>query len=67
MRNAISKKVFEKEISMCKKLNKENKGKCNWGKCERCGVIPLLYKLGKGEVLENAKKLKAAKKSIFEA
>lgn len=25
MRNAISKKVFEKEISMCKKLNKENK------------------------------------------
>ena len=66
MKNVVSKEVFEKEISMCKKLNKENRGKCNWGECEKCGVIPLLYKLGKGEFLENSENVKIVKKSVFE-
>ena len=39
----ISKETFEKEINMCKKLAHENGKKCNWGECDKCGVIPLLY------------------------
>lgn len=50
----IEKAVFDKEISMCRDLNSKNGGKCNWGECEKCGVIPLLYKLGVGEIHENA-------------
>lgn len=57
---------FERETLMCKKLNLENGGKCNWGKCEDCGVIPLLYKLYKGELLEDADKIKEVKTAIFE-
>ena len=37
---------------MCRKLYKKSKG-CKWGKCADCGVVPLLYKLYKGEVIEN--------------
>ncbi len=44
--------VFKQEIAMCQKLNKKNKGHCDWGECAKCGVIPLLYKLGKGELYE---------------
>jgi len=44
--------IFDKEITMCRELSKKNNGKCNWGECKKCGVIPLLYKLGKGEIFE---------------
>lgn len=40
---------------MCRRLNKKHGGKCAWGECDKCGVIPLLYKLGKGEVYEKEK------------
>lgn len=56
---------FERETSMCRKLNLQNGGKCNWGKCENCGVIPMLYKLYKGELLEDVVKIKEAKAAIF--
>jgi hypothetical protein len=63
MGNNMEKETFEKEIAMCRELSKKNGGKCNWGECEKCGVIPLLYKLSKGEFYESqdgAEKIKKA-------
>ncbi len=63
MENKIMKKeTFEKEIAMCKKLSKENGGKCAWGECKKCGVVPLLYKLGKGKFYEAKDDIKRIKK-----
>jgi len=62
--NIIDKEVFERELSMCKNLSKENGGKCGWGVCQTCGVIPLLHKLHKGELLEDSEEIKKAKKGI---
>lgn len=64
-KNAISEHVFKRELEMCKKLSRENGGKCNWGKCEDCGVIPLLYKLGKGILLEDPKEIENTKNQVF--
>jgi len=63
-KNIINKEVFEREIALCEKLSKENNGKCGWGKCKDCGVIPLLYKLHKGQLLENPSQIKKAKKKL---
>lgn len=63
----ISDKVFKCEISMCRKLNREKGGKCYWGECRSCGVIPLLYKLCKGELLEEPERIETVKKEIFDA
>lgn len=52
-KNIIGGEVFEREIGLCQKLSKDNGGKCGWGKCADCGVVPLLYKLNKGQLLEN--------------
>lgn len=57
--------IFERELEMCRKLSKENDGKCNWGKCENCGVIPLLYKLHKKILLENEDEIRKIKKEIM--
>lgn len=62
----MEKEIFEKEIAMCRKLSKENSGKCNWGECEKCGVIPLLYKLGKGELYESKDDVEKIKKAILQ-
>lgn len=56
----ITKKIFDKEIAMCRKLYKKSKG-CQWGKCKDCGVVPLLYKLHSGLVVENKKDIKKLK------
>ena len=60
-----SKIIFEREIAQCKKLSKENGGKCAWGKCKDCGVVPLLYKLYKGVLIENSEKIEETKRKIF--
>jgi len=60
----ITKKIFDAEIAMCRKLYKKSKG-CQWGKCQDCGVVPLLYKLHSGIVIENKTDLKKLKKSIL--
>lgn len=60
----ISEEVFEKEIGMCQELFKKQKG-CAWGKCQDCAVIPLLYKLGKGEIIEDKEEVKKLKDRIF--
>jgi len=42
VKKVINKEVFEREISLCRKLAKENGGRCGWGVCKDCGVIPFL-------------------------
>ncbi|XOB46322.1 MAG: hypothetical protein ACKKMV_02635 [Candidatus Nealsonbacteria bacterium] len=64
-KNIISKEVFDKEIALCKKLSKKNNGKCAWGKCKNCGVIPLLYKLHKGQLLEDSVEMAKIKGKLF--
>lgn len=61
--NKMEKDIFEKELALCRKLSKKNNGKCNWGECERCGVIPLLYKLYKGRLLESRDEIKEVRDS----
>ena len=64
-KNIINKSVFDREIEMCKKLSKENKGKCKWGKCKDCGVLFLLHKLYKDELIENKNEIKKIRKIIL--
>jgi hypothetical protein len=45
----MEKEVFEKEIAMCQK----------------CGVIPLLYKLGKGEFYETKEGVEKLKELVL--
>ena len=63
-KNIIKKEVFDREVALCKQLAKENKGKCGWGICKDCGVIPFLYKLHKGKLLEKPSEIKRAKSKI---
>jgi len=63
-KNIIKKEVFDREIALCKQLSKKHKGKCGWGKCKDCGVIPLLYKLRKGQLLEKPAEIKKNKSKI---
>lgn len=62
--STLSKEVYDKEIGMCRKLMKEKSG-CNWGKCKECGVIPLLYKLHKGLLLEDTFDIQKVKDEIL--
>lgn len=64
VKNIIDKEVFEREIALCRKLSEENNGKCGWGKCLHCGVVPLLYKLHKGQLLENDEAEKVKKEIL---
>ena len=63
--NNMKKETFEKEIAMCRELSKKNGGKCNWGECEKCGVAPLLYKLGEGKVVEKEDEVERLKRDIL--
>ena len=64
--NVISEKIFNEEIALCRKLHSENGKKCGWGNCKDCGVIPLLYKLHKGQLLEDLDEIKRVKSDIWE-
>ncbi len=64
-KNSIRKEVFEREIALCRNLAKENGGKCCWGECKSCGVLPLLIKLHKGILLENPVEIVAEKDTIL--
>ena len=63
--NKISKEIFEIEINMCKKLFQDEGKKCNWGECDKCGVVPLLYKLFKGKLLETDSEIDELKSKIL--
>jgi len=64
-KKAISKDTFDKEIAMCRRLFNEKEGRCAWGKCKDCGVIPFLYKLHKGQLLEKPAEIKKVKDKIL--
>lgn len=61
----MNKKNFDQEIAMCRKLYKKSKG-YNWGKCADCGVVLLLHKLYKGEVIDNKKEVKKLKSKVLD-
>jgi hypothetical protein len=52
------------EAKMCRELS-QKQGGCNWGKCDSCGVIPLLHKLRTGEVVESAEDVRKLKGSVL--
>ncbi|MCX6806643.1 MAG: hypothetical protein NT135_00755 [Candidatus Berkelbacteria bacterium] len=62
MNKIIDNKTFLKEIKLCEKLSKKNNGRCAWGKCQDCGVIPLLYKFSKSVIIEDPEKIQEIKK-----
>lgn len=64
-KNIIRKEVFGREIKLCQMLSKEHRGKCGWGKCKDCGVVPLLIKLYKGQLLEKPSEIKKAKSKLI--
>ncbi len=64
-KRVIEKTIFDREIELCKKLSKENKEKCGWGKCKDCGVLFLLYKFYKGKLVEDKDEIKKIRKSIL--
>jgi len=61
----MERETFEKEIAMCRDLSKKNEGRCAWGECAKCGVIPLLYKIGKGEFHEESDDVAELKESVL--
>lgn len=61
----IKKDVFEREVALCKKLSRKNKGKCGWGKCKDCGVLFLLYKLCEGRLVEDKNEIRKMRKDIL--
>jgi hypothetical protein len=63
--NVIEKDVFEHELAICQSLSQEHGGKCSWGVCASCGVVPLLIKLHEGVVLEEPEEVAKAKKQVF--
>ncbi|MFA5130898.1 MAG: hypothetical protein WC467_00565 [Patescibacteria group bacterium] len=56
--------VYKKETKMCARMFKEKQG-CAWGKCATCGVVPLLYKLETGSVVDNEEDIKALKEEVL--
>jgi len=64
-KNIIKQEVFEREIALCQNLTKENNGKCGWGVCKDCGVLPLLFKLHKGVLIEDAEEVANLKREIL--
>lgn len=61
----IDEETFNREIALCRKLSKENNGGCCWGKCADCGVVPLLYKLHKGKIIDDLDEVQRIKNSII--
>ena len=62
----MNNETFEKELAMCQKLYQKNGGRCHWGECEKCGVVPLLYKLAKGEIYEKEEEIQELKKTVLQ-
>lgn len=64
-KNIVKKEVFDREIELCRMLSRKHKGKCAWGRCKDCGVIPFLYKLHKGQLLEDIREIVKIKGRIL--
>lgn len=63
----MNEEIFLKELLICRELYQRDNGKCNWGECAHCGVIPMLYKLHKGETYESEEKVKELRQTIFKS
>ena len=64
-KDEIDKEVFDREIALCKMLSGSNVNKCGWGICENCGVLPLLYKLHKGQLIEKPEDINKLRKELL--
>ncbi|HNX10994.1 MAG TPA: hypothetical protein PKI61_02535 [bacterium] len=62
----MNEETFLKETALCRDLSTKNGGHCNWGECDKCGVIPLLYKLGKGKIYEKEDEVKELRKTTLQ-
>lgn len=60
----MDQQTFEKEIAICQEHYAKKQG-CGWGRCESCGVLPLLRKLFKGDIIEGESEVKKLKDEIF--
>ncbi len=60
----VSKEVFDREVALCREMSAKDGG-CCWGRCETCGVIPLLYKLYKGKLVDDARELIKLRKKFL--
>lgn len=63
-KNIIKKDVFDREISLCEEMYNKDKS-CCWGKCKDCGVLLLLNKLHKGELIEDKKEIEKFKNDLL--
>jgi len=61
----MSKAIFDRETAICRDLHNENGGACNWGECDKCGVIPFMYKIFMDEQIEDAEGIKRIKEEVF--
>ncbi len=61
----INKNIFDREIGLCQKLSRKNKGECGWGKCKNCGVLFLLHKFYKRELIEGKEEIKKTRKDVL--
>ncbi len=61
----LSKEVFDREIAICSDDMHAKKGGCCWGRCDQCGVVPLLVKLYEGELVDDKDGLKKLKKRLI--
>lgn len=63
----MSNAIFDRETGICRELHRENGGSCNWGECDKCGVIPFMYKIFKDQQIEDLEEIDKVKKEIFES
>ena len=61
----MSKAIFDRETAICRDLHNENGGSCNWGECDKCGVIPFMYKIFNDEYVEDLEGIRRIKKEVF--
>lgn len=61
----MSKAIFDRETTICRNLHNENGGSCNWGECDKCGVIPFMYKIFNDEYVEDFEGINRIKKEVF--
>ena len=62
----MSKAIFDRETAICRDLHNNKGGTCNWGECDKCGVIPFMYKIFKDEQIEDVDEVARIKKEVFE-
>lgn len=59
----MNQEIFDTEIALCES-HARKKGGCKWGECEKCGVVPLLYKLCKNELIDDEDEIAKLKEGL---